>query len=295
MKNLCWLGEERTFEEVLMILGHSKSRIKKSNLSKKERCRRIRYREEISIPQELHNWGIINPSFEWGEAKEAPFVIEERGDILAVHKPSHLHIHPLIYNEKNNLLSFLRKKGYSNYLLEETELEDKSPWDGGLLYRIDYETSGLVLLSSNGHLYDQMRRHKDLIKEKVYLVVVEGRFSLKNGVYEHKLTTSGKKVKASDQGLLSHIDIEVLMVTDQASLLKVSLKEGRRHQIRVQLALLGYPIWGDTLYGASEKDSFGLHCFQYEFENGQVYTASHFWGLDFFSFSFREGSLVLVQ
>jgi 23S rRNA pseudouridine1911/1915/1917 synthase len=270
-KHLCWLGVSQSFESVLIELGFSKQRIKKSGLSKKERSRFIKNRDEITLPQELFNFGIINPQF---IGNQIPNIIEKRGSIMAVHKPSHVHIHPFRYNENDNLLSFLRQQGHYSYIQKFSE---DSPWDGGLLYRIDFETSGLVLLTNEREVYHSLQ---DIVLLKEYLVVVEGFFDLKDEVFIHYLSTSGAVVKENrDHGAECKIQVKVLKASEECSLLQVTLKEGRRHQIRVQLSLLGFPVWGDQLYGAKPAKKFGLHCYHYKLKNGLEFFDDQFWGL----------------
>ncbi len=273
MSKLCWSGELTTFEELLISLGFSKQKIKKIGLSKKERSRLVYPQNEVTIPSELFNYGVINPTF---IGPHSPLVIKEEGDILAVHKPSGVHIHPLSYNENDNLLSFLRAKSYFPYI---QNFSKENIWDGGLLYRIDYETSGLVLLTSNRSQYESARNGDIHLKE--YLVVVDGHYEGVIGRVSHRLSTTGTKVREDLSGAQCEIEIEVLARQQKQSLLKIKLGEGRRHQIRVQLSLLGYPIWGDCLYGASECTDglFGLHCYHYQLESGLEFFDDNFWGL----------------
>lgn len=282
MSKLCWLGDQLTFEDLLTHLGFSKQKIKRIGLSKKARSKFVRFHDEVSLPQDLFNFGIINPRF---CGKQRPFIMGEEGHLLAVHKPSQVHIHPLSYNEHDNLLSFLREEGYFSYLqnFSQNFLHD-SLWDRGLLYRLDYETSGLVLLASSTELYAKARQGESFIKRKVYLAVVEGNYRGPEGLIHHRLTTTGKVVKENDMGASSYIEVKILATTEDQSLLEVNLQEGRRHQIRVQLSLLGYPIWGDELYGAkmTNDGSFGLHCYRYQLEDDFDFCDDHFWGVEKF-------------
>jgi 23S rRNA pseudouridine1911/1915/1917 synthase len=50
------------------------------------------------------------------------------------------------------------------------------------------------------------------------------------------------------------------------SLVEVKLKQGHRHQIRVQLQAMGFPIVGDPLYGDRDYPRMLLHCYQYIFD-----------------------------
>lgn len=278
MSKLCWLGEQITFEDLLISLGFSKQKIKKIGLSKKERSKLIRNQSEFSIPSDLFNYGIINPTF---LGNEKPVILYEKGDILVVHKPSQVHIHPLSYKEHDNLLSFLRETGYYKYL---QRFSTDSSWDRGLLYRLDFETSGVVLLTSSDDLYERARTDKSFITKKVYLAVIEGDYQGPQGVVSHYLSTSGKSIKEDEMGAHCRIEVKILSKSSEQSLLEVTLQEGRRHQIRVQLSLLGYPVWGDSLYGAKKREDglFGLHCYRYQLEENIEFSDDNFWGLEKF-------------
>ena len=270
MSSLCWLGKSQSFESILLELGFSKQKLKKSGLSKKERNRMIKEHGEFKLPADLFNHGIIYPTF---KGVERPQILGEKGSYLAVHKPSFVHIHPLSYEESDNLLSYLREEGRTSFLQNFSET---SVWDGGLLYRLDYETSGLVILSD---LLGEYNLSRGGLALKEYYAVVEGRYEGPTGDVCHFLTTSGAKVRVDeDKGSESHLEVEVLKQSEEKSLLKIKLKEGRRHQIRVQLAALGFPIWGDELYGAKKRDQFGLHCYRYQLHNGVEFIDDYFWG-----------------
>ncbi len=270
MNSICWLGKSQSYETILMELGFSKQKIKKIGLSKKERSRIIQEKAELKLPNDLFNQGIIFPCY---LGQERPRVIEQREHFLAIHKPSYVHIHPLSYGEGDNLLSFLRESNYFSYLQNFSE---SSLWDGGLLFRLDYETSGLVILCNSK---DEYLKSRESITLKEYLVVVEGHYDALEGDICHYLSTSGTVVKVDEKsGAESHLELQVLKTSPEKSLLKVTLKEGRRHQIRVQLSALGFPIWGDVLYGAKAQKEFGLHCHRYILVNGMEFRDDYFWG-----------------
>lgn len=268
----CWLGNERSLRDILLDLGHSKQSIKRTNLQKKQLERTIRTQQEFEIPLPLFNNGLIAPLSNFSH-KETPIVLEERGDILALSKPSFVHCHPLNYGEGDNILSFLRENNFTDYLRINVE-----NYDRGLLFRLDFETSGLLLLSRNSKIYDECRKG-EILKEKIYYAIVEGELN-RLGTIKTRLTTKGKVVREDSDGKLVSLEIMETRSLESlpATLVKIRLNEGARHQIRVQLANCGHPIWGDRLYGAKEQDRFGLHCYSYIVGN-EVFEDHSFWGL----------------
>ncbi len=259
--SFCWLGDDLPLKEILLQLGHSRQSLKKSEVAKKTLERVISHKGEVSLPASLLNRGDIYPKY--SPHHERPVILKEEGDILALSKPSGVHCHPLHYGENDNLLSFLRESQYFSFLNV-----NKDKMDRGLLYRLDYETSGLILLTKDESLLKEVRSGS-FFRKKVYHALVEGEYRGPKELH-HQLTTTGKVIKESDKGRDAHLKVlkSEYQLESNMSLLEVQLNEGLRHQIRVQLALSGYPIVGDVLYGGQASNLFGLHCFRYETEKG---------------------------
>jgi 23S rRNA pseudouridine1911/1915/1917 synthase len=248
------------------MFASSKSEIKRFISNRKEIKRAVLAKKEISIPIDLVNRYFIYPEYDGPQIE----ILFEDEDVLVLNKPPDIHSHPLKYSEKNNCLSFLREKCKYKTL----KVNDRS-YDKGLLYRLDYGTSGVLFFIKNDNLFKSLRKNFNLlVKEKNYLAIVEGDFD-KEG--EHKSVfifkeKKGRKVvikknpkeeNDSRRGILS---VKKLFYNDDEniSLVLVKLKTGVRHQIRVQLSSLGFPILGDELYGGSSSKRLFLHAFSYK-------------------------------
>src|SRR5690606_34681890 len=66
------------------------------------------------------------------------------------------------------------------------------------------------------------------------------------------------------QGKASSTQYKVIAESQKYSLLELTPKTGRTHQLRVHLEELGHPIVGDTLYEGEEADRLMLHAFSLE-------------------------------
>lgn len=225
----------------------------------------------LSLPKSLLTKQAIGPAKNaFTFSGELPGI---RDLLVAFQKPSGMHGHPLFYEEEQTALNFLRSFGVVNTL---DFLSSSAPQESGLLYRLDSKTSGLMLYCNNLKLH---RRLRDLVKDqkiqKVYLAVVEGAAG-SAGLLRNHLIPSGEKGRM--QKVLEGVDLSSTNScslyyerighdpnTDQSALM-ISLREGKRHQIRAQLQSAGLPIVGDELYGNGTSDTeLKLHAFSYIF------------------------------
>lgn len=126
-----------------------------------------------------------------------------------------------------------------------------------LLHRLDKETSGVLALVKNPdrekYFTDQFRNHT---ARKIYHALVEGIPRRKESELVNYLGVIGKKFSVDKWGPMpppfgkkAITRYRILNKYKQASFLELKPLTGRTHQIRAQLAIIGHPIIGDTLYG----------------------------------------------
>lgn len=259
----CWLYDEPSFKEGLKKTLGSSGQLIKRYFSSKEQHREVKSRGVAKLPLSFVNHMKINPSYVGPDIK----IILETDDIIVLHKPPFVHCHPLAYEDKDTLLNFLVEKNKWEALHVNAD-----HYDRGLMYRLDYETSGVIVLAKSDKYLSFMRQNFDsAMKRKFYWAIVEGDFD-KEGRWTHHFKATGLKgvkqkvldfeSEGSFEGTLSALKVSS---NQGKSLVLVNLKTGLRHQIRAQLSHLGFPIVGDELYGGKKADRLFLHALRYEF------------------------------
>lgn len=139
----------------------------------------------------------------------------------------------------------------------------------GLIHRLDRPVSGVMIYAKTSkaasRISEQVRKASI---EKQYLAVVNGILPEKKGEfrdYLKKLETKNTIVTNSEDGKEAILNYEVLEEKDNLSLVRVILKTGRHHQIRVQFASRGFPLYGDQRYGREDKKQIALSCYHLSF------------------------------
>lgn len=125
-----------------------------------------------------------------------------------------------------------------------------------MLHRLDTNTSGLVLFAKNTEVFEYLLNAMQEGKiEKTYLATVYGEVSFKNTLLKGYLFKDSAKgrVKIYDYQVKGSVFVSLVANTisqkDGLSVLKVTLHNGKTHQIRAQLAHQGCFIIGDGKYG----------------------------------------------
>lgn len=174
-------------------------------------------------------------------------VIYSDEDILVLNKPAFMPVH-----ESRNHRGDSLANAAACYMDSDNAFR--------AVYRLDRDTSGLVLIAKN-----ELAACKLAGKiKKDYYAVCEGTIT-GNATIDlpiRRVCDSIIKRGVFDDGERAVTHWQAIANKDNHTLLKINLETGKTHQIRVHLSHLGFPLLGDTLYGKNTDliSRQALHC-----------------------------------
>ncbi len=195
---------------------------------------------EVTLP--------ITPRPDKAEPENIPLeIIYEDDYLLVVNKPAGMVAHPAYANYTGTLVNALM---HHSQKLSKVNTAERP----GIVHRIDKDTSGLLVVAkddwTHAKLAAQFAAHSI---EREYWAISWGIFKTKKGEITSNIVRSKadrkKFTTSSSEGKTAGTYFEVLKEYDFTSLVKLNLKTGRTHQIRVHLSSIGHPIFGDVTYG----------------------------------------------
>lgn len=179
-------------------------------------------------------------------------VIFEDGEIAVIEKPAGIPVYPLKNDEKNTISKWALAKW-----------PESEP-----VHRLDNDTSGLILIAKNKFAFKKLRgqfENNTIHKEYIALVLGE---TPAEGVIETPIIhdprnqkkmriCQSKEFQGSNVSKFQKAHTEYKLIKRYSggrySLLQVKITTGVRHQIRLHLASVGYPIAGDKLYQTTRQ------------------------------------------
>jgi 23S rRNA pseudouridine1911/1915/1917 synthase len=184
------------------------------------------------------------------EAEEVPLQISyEDEHLLVVDKPAGIVVHPAPGHSTGTVVHGLLDR------LGGGEAPDRP----GIVHRLDRDTSGLLVVARTEEAYRGLRnlvRRREL--ERRYKALVRGRPQSWRGRIEAPIgrdrhdPTRMSLDTDTPRDAVTHFEVEQLL--DDQALLDVRLETGRTHQIRVHLAAIGLPVFGDAVYGVRDPE-----------------------------------------
>ncbi len=194
-------------------------------------------------------------------------VLYEDKDILVLNKPAGLTVHPDGKTNEKTLTDWLLKKYPSlKNVGELARYEGKVIPRPGIVHRLDKETSGVLIIAKNQKIFEYLKKEfQERRVKKTYLAVVYGMVKDDAGIINRPIGRSAKDFRlwSAQRGARGTMreavtGFKVLKRIKDFSLLELSPKTGRTHQLRVHAKAINHPIVCDSLYAPKRECAFGL-------------------------------------
>ncbi|MBI2473079.1 RNA pseudouridine synthase [Candidatus Uhrbacteria bacterium] len=182
-----------------------------------------------------------------------PTVLYEDNHLLVVEKPVNIPVQ----EDASEDMDFL------TLLKQWIKEKDHKPGNVflGLVHRLDRPVGGAMVFAKTSKAASRLGKQMYARTfEKEYLTVVRGTPMFDSGRLVHwllkdEITNVVSVVnETTPDAKRAVLEYEVLQTQENLSLVHIQLETGRSHQIRVQLAYMGCPIYGDQKYGASVNE-----------------------------------------
>ncbi|MBE6344592.1 MAG: RluA family pseudouridine synthase [Spirochaetaceae bacterium] len=176
-------------------------------------------------------------------------IIYEDQDVTLVNKVQGMVTHPAAGNWTGTLVNALLFHWGQNSL-------DVKLYRPGIVHRLDKDTSGLIITARNLLAQEWLQNQfKNRRVKKEYIAIVCGRPPAVSGniktqiIRDPKNRKRFKAVTNTESGKFAHSIYRCIACYGGFSLMRIKLKTGRTHQIRVHMKYIGCPILGDPIYG----------------------------------------------
>ncbi len=186
----------------------------------------------------------------WIEPQFISFsVVYEDSDLLVVHKPAGIVVHPTMgYKDgtlANGIAYYAKKRGESYPFRPVT--------------RLDKDTSGMMVIAKHAYAHAMLSKQmKQKRYQRKYIAICYGHVEPQKGTIDLPIAISPTSIieRVIDplNGKQAVTHYETVKQLKGATVLSLTLETGRTHQIRLHLASIEHPIMGDTLYGKVDPD-----------------------------------------
>jgi len=210
---------------------------------------KIRFNEGVSVMVPERAPLTLNP-------EEMPLdVLYEDDDVLVINKGAGIAVHPGAGRTSGTL---------ANAIIGHTRNVSKIGGElrPGIVHRLDKDTTGVLVVAKTDPSHISLsKQFKDHTTSRTYLALVWGAFKESEGSIDIPLgrdLTHRKKISPrTRKARVALTNYRVLKSYPQLTLLEITPRTGRTHQIRAHLSAINHPVVGDQVYGR-KKAAQGL-------------------------------------
>jgi len=187
-------------------------------------------------------------------------IIYQDNECIVINKPAGILSHSKgAFNPEATVATFIKDK-ISNDLIGSR---------AGIVHRLDRATSGVMICAKTPPAMKWLQKQFSSRKvSKTYLAIINGQLDPLEAVIDMPIQRNPKKpqtFRVGSNGKTAQTIYKTLSSNDKYSLIKLTPRTGRTHQLRVHLRHLGHPIVGDTFYDGEVADRLYLHALSIEF------------------------------
>ena len=191
-------------------------------------------------------------------------IIYEDENVTVVNKKQGMVTHPACGNWNGTLVNALLYhwgRESIQQLKEGSDSEILQRRRPGIVHRLDKETSGIIVTAKNRDSEEWLQNQfKDKTLQKEYICICCGRPKARTGdirtqiIRDPKNRHRFKAVEDTDEGKFARTIYHCIACYGNYSLMRVRIKTGRTHQIRVHMKYMGCPILGDSIYNKPDSN-----------------------------------------
>ena len=171
-------------------------------------------------------------------------IVYEDDDLLILDKPAGISVHQSTRDPEEITL----ENAVCHYLGGNISPHPVS--------RLDRGTSGLIAFAKSGYIHERLRRQMHSAYARTYLGIACGHVAPTSGVIELPIgMAQGSTFQRAigEDGQSARTEYQTLVQNERFTLLQLTPRTGRTHQLRLHMAAVGYPLAGDWLYGAEDR------------------------------------------
>jgi 23S rRNA pseudouridine1911/1915/1917 synthase len=184
-------------------------------------------------------------------------ILYEDEDVAVVNKPAGMIVHPGAGVTSGTMVAALLHRFGASGLSAVG-----GPLRPGIVHRLDKETSGVIVVARTDAAHRKLvEEFRDRIVRKIYVALLHGKIEGDSGSIElpvaRDLRRRSRMTARRREGREARTDWRARLRFDAFTIIEADLRTGRTHQIRVHFSALGFPVVGDTLYGAPRQERAG--------------------------------------